>query len=203
METRRIVVPSRRRVHNMERMLKLLPTATICVAKAEKADYAAVVPRKRLLLHDDIPNLIAIRNWLLGKIQEDCVVMIDDDLRGIRRTIGRNTLVTDPAMIAQVIENGHRVAEDLDIGVFCWTRTMNEFLADHECYPFRFTVPMSSSYGFRGRARSRRFDPTMTIREDLDFTLQTLLEERSCSETAAGTSTTGGSSAGVAGTSGS
>ena len=91
METRRIVVPSRKRVANIPRVLSMLPNATICVAESEEAAYRDVVPTKQLLLHPEMHGLAAIRNWLAKTLQEDCLVEIDDDLRGISRRSARQS----------------------------------------------------------------------------------------------------------------
>jgi hypothetical protein len=177
-ESLRVVVPSRRRVKNIPTILSLLPDAVICVAESERADYAAAVPRKQLLCHRDLPGLIAIRNWLNDTIQEDCIVQIDDDLKGIRPLIGKNRRQTDPDVIDQVIRNQHQVAQDLDISVFCWSRTRNTPMAQPQFQPFRVVGPVSSSFGLRGSARNRRFDPEIPGRADVDFTMQTLLKDR-------------------------
>jgi hypothetical protein len=46
-----IVVPSRRRPHNMPTIRALLPTAMVCVDEREIADYQLFVPGERLLAH--------------------------------------------------------------------------------------------------------------------------------------------------------
>ena len=119
METLRIVIPSRRRSQNIGHMLGLLPGATVCVAKEEEAAYRAVVPKKQLLLHDNLAGLVHIRNWLNATIQEDCLVQVDDDLRWVAALIGKRRKIVNPAVILQIIANSHHVAADLDIGVFC------------------------------------------------------------------------------------
>jgi hypothetical protein len=178
METRRIVVPSRKRARNIPRILSLLPNATITVAESEAADYREVVPEKQLLLHPELHGLAAIRNWLASTLQEDCLVEIDDDLRGVIPQIGKAKRITDPQVIAEIIENGHRIAEDLGIGVFCWSRTANNFLSDPIFLPIRFVQPVSCSFGMRGAARNRIWDETIPGRADLDFTMKTMLDDR-------------------------
>ena len=177
-ESYRVVVPSRQRVRNMRRLLALLPDATVCVAKSEADEYAEVVPRKQLLLHDDLPNLVSIRNWLNQAVQERCLVEIDDDLRCVYALVGKRRKITDPDTIRDIIANSVQVASDLDIGVFCWNRTQNTAISDPIFQPIRFVMPVSSSFGLRGRARERKFDSGFPGRADFDFTLTTLLEDR-------------------------
>jgi hypothetical protein len=163
----------------MARILALLPDALVCVAEEERADYAAVVPAKQLLCHN-VVGLPTIRNWMADTIQENCIVEVDDDLRCVRCFVSfrPRRKITDPTAIRQVIENSLRVAEDLDVGVLCWSRSMNTVLMAPETQPIRVTTPVSCSFGLRGKARHRRFDETLNGRDDLDFTLRTLLEDR-------------------------
>ncbi|MGD0653127.1 MAG: hypothetical protein ABSA16_02175 [Thermoguttaceae bacterium] len=177
-ESLRIVVPSRARSQNMKRLLKLLPTALVCVARSEKEDYSKVVPANQLLFHDEIKGLVNIRNWINAKIQEDCVVMSDDDLLCVRPLIGKQRPITDPAVILQIINNSHVVCQDLGINVFCWSRTRNSFLAGPDGNPIRLVQPMAATWGLRGAARERKFDTTLPARPDLDFTMETLLKDR-------------------------
>jgi len=77
-----VVIPSRARVGNMRRMMDLLPQAVVCVAEQEAAAYReALPPGHRLMVHPNIVGLAPTRNWILDNAQEDCVVMVDDDLR--------------------------------------------------------------------------------------------------------------------------
>lgn len=178
METRRIVVPSRRRVRNMRRILAMLPEAMICVAAGERKDYLAAVPRKQLLTHPDLPCIADIRNWLSKKIHEDCLIEVDDDLRCFRPQIGRQVAVIDPATIAAILTNAQQVSLDLGCNVFCFSRSRNIAMAQPELLPVRFVQPISSTFGLRGPARSRKFDPALPGRADADFTLRTLLDDR-------------------------
>lgn len=156
----------------------MFPDAIVAVAESERGDYAELVGSKQLITHADLPTLPDIRNWISRTIQEDCVVEVDDDLKFVTPTIGKRQKITDPMTIWQIIENSHRTAEDLDINVFCYSRTQNSFLADPEFLPFRTVSPLSSTFGLRGAARERPWDPKVVGRADLDFTLQSLLEDR-------------------------
>lgn len=148
------------------------------MAKSEEAAYSAVVPSGQLLFHDNLPGIIAIRNWLNATIQEDCLVEIDDDLRRVICQVGKRRKITDPDSIREIIENSARVAADLGVGVFCWNRTQNTVISDPIFQPVRFVMPVSCAFGLRGQARERQFDPELPGRADFDFTMRTLLEDR-------------------------
>lgn len=177
-ESLKIVVPSRKRTHNMPRVLGLLPGALIVVANRERSDYAAVVPRDRLLCHPDLPSLMHIRNWISQTVQEDCLVQIDDDLKCIRPLIGKQRAVRCPQTIAEVIAGAQQVSGDLEIPVFCWSRSRNVALVKPQLQPIRLVQPVSSSFGMRGPARARLFDESLAGRADLDWTFRTLLHDR-------------------------
>ena len=109
METYRIVIPSRKRVKNVVRMLQLVPDATIVVADSEFDDYATVVPKGQLVCHPDVQGLINIRNWMSGHFQEDCLVQMDDDLHQVYVLTDVKTRRTkDPTEIREIIENSVR-----------------------------------------------------------------------------------------------
>jgi len=163
----------------MPLMLQLLPDAKVIVAASERSDYLAVVPRRQLLTHDELPTLSDIRNHINGTMQEQCVVMVDDDLNGVMPLIARKKKVLrDPELIFQIVENSHRICEDLDLGLFCYTRSPNTVMMEPECKPFRLVGPAMSAFGVRGPARERHFDPEMANCEDFDFSLQAALADR-------------------------
>lgn len=163
----------------MATIRQLLPGATILVHESEAADYRAACGAGHVETHTIDTGLVDIRNHILARYDEDCIVMVDDDLKGIIPLVGgRHRRIIDPAIIAQVIHNAHVCAEDLDLGVFCWSRTRNDVQGKFSAMPFRLVGVVSSSFGVRGRARHRQFDRRFPGREDFDFTLQSLLDDR-------------------------
>jgi hypothetical protein len=178
-ESLRVVVPSRRRTRNMPTIRALLPGATIYVHRGEASDYRAVCDPRLVVEHSIDSGLVEIRNSILERFDEDCIVMIDDDLRGIVPLVGETKRrLVDPGLIAQVIQNSHQCAQDLDLGVFCWSRTRNDVHGKFSALPIRLVCPVASTFGLRGRARRRPFDARFPGRADFDFTLRSLLEDR-------------------------
>lgn len=174
-----IVVPSRKRSRNMPTILKLLPTAQIFVDEREADEYRPVVPAKQLRLHPPTANLCQVRNLIPDYFPAPAVVQIDDDLQAVR--LCRNSAskrTTDPEQILQIIENGVRIAADLDLGVFCWSRNLNNAQLDPNFKTIHFTMPISSSFVLRGAALRRRFDERFVGKADFDFSLTTLLQDR-------------------------
>jgi len=174
-----IVVPSRHRVFNMETIMALLPTAIVTVEESEMKDYAHSVPKEQLLPHPKLEGLPLIHNWLLDEIKTPTLIRIDDDFKGVIRLVGRGRrTIKDPDDILTILNNATRVATDLDVGVFCFSRTPNTTIVRPEEKPFLPAGPVASAFGVRGNARHRPFDHTLHGRADIDFTLSTLLLDR-------------------------
>ena len=173
-----IVVPSRGRPGNMERLRKLLPTALICIDERERAAYAEVVPAANLLLHPPLTGAPAARNWIIQNVKARCLIQCDDDLFGVRSTVGSRRYLTDPEEILAVLENAATACCDLGLTTFCFSRTSNTTIIRPAERPI---VPVQQVYGCWGvmnEARERLYDTTLKSRADLDWTLNTLLRDR-------------------------
>lgn len=120
-----IVVPSRKRAHNMETIRWLLPTAKICIDEREVDDYAPFVEKSRLIVHPPIDGLPGTINWMMDNIQCECLVEIDDDFCGVQVNVGSKRFITDSEEILAIIENAMICTKDLGLTAFCWSRTPN------------------------------------------------------------------------------
>lgn len=173
-----IFIPSRRRAANIPHMLSMFPAAFVVVDQVEAADYAAVVPKNQLVLHPSLDRLSKIRNWCLGKFQEECVVNIDDDLRCVRALVGRVTRkITEPAAIHRIVWNGYMTARDLGISAFCWCRDVRSSVMVYLPHdPYSLNGPIGGAVGLVGR----RFEwyTELLGRTDADLTMQCLLKDR-------------------------
>lgn len=121
----KIVVPSRKRAHNMMLLRELLPSATVCVEESERDDYLREVPKEKLWLHPPLKNAADCRNWIIDNAKEDIIVMVDDDFCGVRVTVGSHRFITDHEEILGIIENSARCCQDLNLSAFCWSGTPN------------------------------------------------------------------------------
>lgn len=173
-----IIVPSRKRAHNMGTIKLLLPTATVCVDEREADDYAAVIPRPQLLVHPPLEGLPAVMNWIQDNVSAEILVEVDDDFQGIRVTTGSKRFITDSDEILAVIENGAQACQDLGLTVFCWSRTPNTTVIHPDVRPIVPTQAVCAAFGLMGAARQRRYDTRLTGRADIDFALGTLLADR-------------------------
>jgi glycosyltransferase involved in cell wall biosynthesis len=181
-ESRAIVIPSRRRAGGIPQMLKCFPDAYVCVEDSEENDYKTVVPRDQLVLHPPLGGAAHVRNWMIDYFQEDCIFQVDDDFRRIQCYCNADvrdvSYITDASHIAGVIDNAHWPAFDLGIGVFSWARFANPM----QYRPFEPMLlcgtPIMCSFGMRGPARTRKFDPAVPHMADLNFAMETYRDDR-------------------------
>ena len=173
-----IVVPSRRRTHNMGTSRLLLPTAIVCVDEREADDYAAVVPAPNLLLHPPMEGLPAVMAWIMDNVPQEILVCIDDDFQGVQVTTGSKRFLTSSDEILAVIENGARACHDLGLTCFCWSRTPNTTVIRPDVRPIVPTQLVGSAFGVMGAARKRHYDKRFSGRAAVNWTLETLLHDR-------------------------
>lgn len=173
-----IVVPSRKRAHNMPLIQSLLPSALICIDETEVDDYAGAVPKDRLLLHPPLPGLPFIMNWMMDAIKQPVLVEIDDDFAGIQSNVGSKRWICEPDEILAVIENAAQACSDLGLTTFCWSRTPNTTIIKPNVRPIVPTQSVCVAFGIMGAARHRYYDTSYLGRSDVDWALRTLLEDR-------------------------
>jgi len=178
MDDYRIVVPSRKRPELMQRLLALVPTATVTVEDNEMVEYGKYVPPAQLVAHPPLGNIARIRNWIMDTFTEPCIIQMDDDFELMKCLGGAMRSLRQADDILRVIENQVQVATDLNIGIFGWYPSLpmvgDYFARD----PFAFSKPCIGVFGCRGSARHRRFDPKSLGREDMDWTLQAVRDDR-------------------------
>ena len=173
-----IVVPTRRRSHNMETIRWLLPSAKIVIDERELQDYAPYVEKSRRMVHPPIDGLPGTMNWMMDNCTAECMVEIDDDFQGVQVNVGSRRFITDADEILAIIENALTCAADLGLTTFCWSRTPNTTIIHPDTRPIVPTQSVCNAFGIMGAARRRHYDTNLLGRADVDWTLRTLLEDR-------------------------
>jgi hypothetical protein len=163
----------------MPLLLRLLPTAVVCVDEAERDDYAAVVPAPQLITHPTMQGgLPPVLNWIMDHEKAPILITMDDDFQGVQATTGSQRFITDADEILAILENAARNCQDLGLGAFCFSRTPNTTVIRPEERPIVPTQAVASCRGVMGPARHRKYRLDMHGRADLDWTMRTLLEDR-------------------------
>ena len=172
-----LVIPSRKRVGNMARINELFPWSIIYIAESEYDDYAKVVPKERIMTHPDSDNFCYILNYLLDNRPEQSIAIFDDDIKYLQSIVGRKgRRIEDPEMLRRVIENGVAMLQDAE-------KTMFTYAISPKPLDFQPGNPIKLGFALPAGAwiingRKFRFDERLIVRDDLDFALQVLLEDR-------------------------
>jgi hypothetical protein len=174
-----IVVPSRNRANNMETIRWLLPSAKVCIDVREVADYAPYLEHSRTIVHPKTDGFPQTINWMMDNIECECLIVIDDDFQGVQVNVGSKRFITDAEEILGILENAVTCTKDLGLTAFCFSRTPNMTIINPAMRPIVAVQSVSSAFGIMGRARHRHYDPTLPGRAAVDWTLRTLLEDRS------------------------
>jgi len=174
-----IIVPSRKREHNMPTIMELLPTAYVTVDEREIENYRPYVPEDRLIPHPPMKaGLFAVYNWMMRQWDEPVMIEIDDDFRGIKCNVGSRRFITEPDEILAILENAIVACTDLGVTAFGFSRTPNTSVIHPEDRPIVPVQSICGCFGVMGNARYRPYDTKYLGRGDVDWTLRTLLEDR-------------------------
>lgn len=182
----RVVIPSKGRQQVIGRAaLRLFPGATVTVAESEMESYAAIadpggrrlIGEDRLIPHpDDVSGIAPIRQWVLDHFDEECIVMVDDDvyeLVFLVHYVPRK--MSDPAVVQQVVYNAANVAQGIGAPVFGFNQAWD--VRKFKPYePFTLNSWAGGVIGIIGR--DLRYDLNLRLRADIDFCLQALLHKR-------------------------
>lgn len=173
-----IVIPSRKRPDNIKHLLPMLPTAFILVDAAEESAYAPIVPKAQLLLHPGLDRISKIRNFALKARNEECVVMIDDDLNCVRALVGRaQRKIVEPDAILAILHSAYNCTRDLGVSLFCFCRDARWAVMKYLPHdPLSLNGPAAGAFGVVGR--KVKFDETLVTREDIDLAMQSLMRDR-------------------------
>ena len=175
----RIVVPSRKRPFNMERIQTLFPTASICVDEREEETYLEYVDQSKLILHPAFDGYDRVMNWMFENIECDTLVEIDDDVTHAVANFPKKRRISRPDDLLQIVENSYQAIVDLDLTCFCFCRTMNFMAVDMINEPIAAVSDVCVCMGVRKAAKARRFEvAAFGARADIDWSLRTLLEDR-------------------------
>lgn len=185
--TLQVIIPSRGR-YDCSRTLRLFEHVSLCVGEDEAPRYQAANPGAELLVHPaEVLGMGRKRQWILEHLdpKAEGVFMVDDDVTACMCLVGQTQReITDRRDIAQIVENAASCAREAGTILFgfMYTADTRHFRAYH---PISFTGYVN---GFAmgilrpppGQLHEAgvRFDPLLTTKQDIDFSLQVLLKYR-------------------------
>lgn len=149
-----------------------LKDITYVVSEAEKETYDKIHDKVIGVPNKVQGNLSRVRNWILDNAEVENVILMDDDMGHFGRWSGNVRKKLDEEGVYNMIEEGIRLADDLDVrywGLNC--------LADKGA--FREYTPFGTCQYIGGpfqahRNNPLRYDEVIFLKEDYDMTLQVL-----------------------------
>ncbi len=146
------------------------------VRQSEALEYYKLGAAYIVIPDGAVNSLTETRNWILENKQSEYVLMVDDDMKSIERTLFRERLKCTPDGIAELIENGYQMALDAKCGLW----GINN-LPDPRAYsiniPFYFSCIVNGPF-LAYVDTTLRHDNRMPTKDDYDMTLQMLLKHR-------------------------
>lgn len=174
----RIRIPSRKRPQNVERLLKVFPTAVFVVHESEREEYAAAAGADHVETHKVVGSINAIRYGIIKAVpEEDSLLMIDDDFRCRVQVLcaEKPYNLTRPEDIRQIVVNTAQASRDVEAGMFGFASSGRPMF-------YKPQEPMAV-FGFIQQAigiHDKSILPDLAMRnmEDADMCLQCALRNR-------------------------
>ena len=171
-----IYVPSYKRSDRIMTW-NVLNDCTYVVRESEEAAYRKAGITKILTAPDEeINSLAKVRQWIIDNTPEDIVIQCDDDIsRMIYKGKNNKVEIADKDVIDMEFERVAQILSDLRLGFASCTMTgdVRKFNAE-----FLFKGITGGICWFNKECLKSRFDNMTYIKEDTDFVLQELLQNR-------------------------
>mgnify|MGYP001166930932 FL=1 len=152
----------------------LFPYADLVVPTSEKEKYKHT-GNKIVTIPDKIEGLGGVRNWVLENYDEECIIMVDDDIKQLALVSGvQHKMINDVEYIKQVLENTYICAKDIGAKLFGFSQTID--LRKYKPYkPFSLNSWVGGVVGVIGR-KYKFINNKLKV--DIDFYLQNVLIDR-------------------------
>lgn len=171
-----IYIPSYNRFDKVT-SLDLVPSATLVIRKSQVEQYKAANPNTKLWAVEDeeINSLAKVRQYIVDNAPEDIVCQIDDDIQAFKyvnksvvQFVPQNMIVSEIVRIAQILY-------DLRLGFASINVTADP--RKFQC-EFQFKGITGGVCWFNRKCLKSRYDNNTWAKEDTDFVLQELLNNR-------------------------
>ena len=172
----KIVIPSKGRAAVLpQKALRLFPDALVCVGDDEVDAYGKVT--SNLLVHPaSVVGIGPLRQWVLDNVADPCVVMVDDDVTHVYSQVGfHKKRIEDADTSRAIVERTAILAQDAGVRVFGFQQAARP-LSYANFRPFSLDTWVGGLVGIIGR--ELRYDPSLLLRADIDFCLQSLVRDR-------------------------
>ena len=169
----RVVIMSRIRARSITTH-RLFPRATLVVPESEIAAYAHT-GLEATGIPDSISGVSAVRNWIIARFPEECLVMMDDDISAAMCMVSLKVRKLSVEEAAQMVENTAYCARGAGARLFGWHQRSDPRLLQRND-PFGVHHWMGGAVGVIGK--DVRWDEMLKCKCDIDATLTELMVNR-------------------------
>jgi hypothetical protein len=169
----RVVIMSRSRPRSIITH-RLFPSATLVVPESEVEIYAHI-PLEKVAIPDEIAGVSAVRNWIIARFPEECIVMMDDDISAAMCMVALKVRKLSVEETAQMVENTARCAFGAGARLFGWHQRSDPRLLQRND-PFGVHHWMGGAVGVIGK--EVKWDELLKCKCDIDATLTELMKNR-------------------------
>jgi hypothetical protein len=155
----------------------LVKDALLCCPESEVALYSAAHPKLTIVpVPDEICGLSKLRNWVLKKFDDECVIMLDDDIIAcVIITHANSYRTTDCVAVDAILSQAAVCCKDAGARVFGFNQAWDVRKYNGN-KPFMLSSWVGGVIGIVGRGLW--FDEKNMLRVDIDYCLQSILRDR-------------------------
>jgi hypothetical protein len=118
-------------------------------------------------------NLCRVRNWILDNCYDDadCIVLLDDDCRGVGRWMNQNKIIFDEKQFIDFVSKSADLCDQFNFKFF-GLNCIPDGRAYREYTPFSFVKYIGGPFQGHLKDSKIRYDENLPLKEDYDITLQ-------------------------------
>jgi hypothetical protein len=154
---------------------RLVEGATLVVPESEVAAYEHATRRtlRVVPIPDALRGVSKVRNWIIHRFEEECVVMYDDDCSAVRAILSPRKLM--PSEVEAMVENTAYCAAGAGAKMFGWMQRPDPRLVCRND-PFALASWVGGAVGVIGK--EVRWDELLSFKCDIDACLTELMKNR-------------------------
>lgn len=172
----KVVIPSRKRVESCAKTVQLFHNPIVCVAEEEEDEYLSALDCLVVTHPNEITGIGRLRQWILDRFDDRCLVQCNDDVRGLVCMAGQKSRrIRDRDAILAIMLNAANIAEGMGACVWSFAPSPQPRMFS-PIKPFYFTRIEGSLAGMIGR--EVRYDPKVAQFDDVDLALECLRTKR-------------------------
>jgi hypothetical protein len=158
---------------------RLFPSATLVVPESEIEAYAGILLPEKVSIPDPVSGVSAVRNWIIGRFDEDAIVMLDDDISACVCMVSLRCRKLSPEETLAMLENSAYCARGAGARLFGWHQRSDPRLLQRND-PFGVNHWVGGAVGIvrDEKGDAPQWDELLKCKCDIDGSLTELMVSR-------------------------